>query len=468
MKLQLFFLLIANLILNLNIPFKTLAQNIFRPRGSVGIGTTTPSSSSLLEVKSTTKGVLFPRMTNAQRNAIASPAVGLLVYQTDGAQGFYYYHSGWKPVTPFAMAANTSLSNLATTTAVNQHLLPNTTNSKNLGSSTKQWKDFYLRGNIGINASPSYPINIFNSSYQYGVKALTSISGSNTDFVFGIYSEVQSTAGTRIGVYGVAYNPDYDGINANGSFYGVYGEALFGSFDAAGYFAGDVWASNYLKFSDRKLKMGIMPVRNSLEQLMKLKPSSYEFKTAEYAKFGLPEGKQFGLIADEVKQVFPELVKKGVHPGKFGKDKTAISAEEKFEGVDYDGFIPILIASVQELKAENIQLKAQLTKLEEKLESKERAVQKVTFGISSARLIQNTPNPFNGTTAIRYYIPNDQKNSVIQITTQNGVVLKSYPISRLGNGQFFLNAKELASGIYNYTLIVNGSKVDTKQMILSK
>jgi hypothetical protein len=162
MKLQLFFLLIANLILNLNIPFKTLAQNIFRPRGSVGIGTTTPSSSSLLEVKSTTKGVLFPRMTNAQRNAIASPAVGLLVYQTDGAQGFYYYHSGWKPVTPFAMAANTSLSNLATTTAVNQHLLPNTTNSKNLGSSTKQWKDFYLRGNIGINASPSYPINIFN------------------------------------------------------------------------------------------------------------------------------------------------------------------------------------------------------------------------------------------------------------------------------------------------------------------
>ena len=62
----------------------------------VGIGTTSPNSSAQLDVSSTTKGLLTPRMTAAQRTAIASPAAGLLVYQTDGTSGFYYYNgSAW-------------------------------------------------------------------------------------------------------------------------------------------------------------------------------------------------------------------------------------------------------------------------------------------------------------------------------------------------------------------------------------
>ena len=64
------------------------AQNIFPSTGSAGIGTTTPNASSLLEIKSTTQGMLIPRMTIAQRNAIASPATGLLIYQTNSTPGF--------------------------------------------------------------------------------------------------------------------------------------------------------------------------------------------------------------------------------------------------------------------------------------------------------------------------------------------------------------------------------------------
>lgn len=58
----------------------------------VGINTTTPDPSSMLDVSSTTKGMLTPRMTTAQKNLIASPANGLLVYDID-LKGFYYYDS---------------------------------------------------------------------------------------------------------------------------------------------------------------------------------------------------------------------------------------------------------------------------------------------------------------------------------------------------------------------------------------
>lgn len=54
-----------------------------------GIGTSSPDASAKLEVSSTYKGLLIPRMTSAQRSAIPSPANGLLVYQTDGVPGFY-------------------------------------------------------------------------------------------------------------------------------------------------------------------------------------------------------------------------------------------------------------------------------------------------------------------------------------------------------------------------------------------
>lgn len=56
----------------------------------VGIGTSTPDASSQLDITSTNKGVLVPRMSAATRAGIALPATGLLVFQTDGAAGFYY------------------------------------------------------------------------------------------------------------------------------------------------------------------------------------------------------------------------------------------------------------------------------------------------------------------------------------------------------------------------------------------
>ena len=67
----------------------------------VGINTdnTPPANSAMLDVQSTTKGMLIPRMTSALRTAIASPVNGLMVYQTDGISGVYYYNgSTWQRI----------------------------------------------------------------------------------------------------------------------------------------------------------------------------------------------------------------------------------------------------------------------------------------------------------------------------------------------------------------------------------
>ena len=67
--------------------------------GSIGIGTDYPHPSSIMDIVSTEKGVLLPRMTSAQKNAIPVPAQGLLIYQTDASEGFWYFDGGvWREI----------------------------------------------------------------------------------------------------------------------------------------------------------------------------------------------------------------------------------------------------------------------------------------------------------------------------------------------------------------------------------
>jgi hypothetical protein len=68
--------------------------------GTLSLGTVTPNDSAKVQIDSTTQGVLLPRMTATQRAAIASPAEGLIVVQTDGTQGLYLYiGAAWHAIT---------------------------------------------------------------------------------------------------------------------------------------------------------------------------------------------------------------------------------------------------------------------------------------------------------------------------------------------------------------------------------
>lgn len=77
-----------------------LFQLFFMPIGfaQMGIGTTTPDISSMLDIRSTSKGFLAPRMTTAQRNAIVSPANGLIVYDTDLSSLYFFNGTVWSAI----------------------------------------------------------------------------------------------------------------------------------------------------------------------------------------------------------------------------------------------------------------------------------------------------------------------------------------------------------------------------------
>lgn len=100
----------------------------------VGIGTESPSASAILDVVSPNndKGILIPRLTLSEKNNISSPAIGLLIYQTDGDHGFYFYDGNWKQL----FFTGSSGSNTSTPTFLygTENILLDGTTSPNVGS----------------------------------------------------------------------------------------------------------------------------------------------------------------------------------------------------------------------------------------------------------------------------------------------------------------------------------------------
>ena len=93
--------------------------------GSEGIGTSTPDGTSILEMQSNSKGLLMPRLTAAQKNAIVTPAQGLIIYQTDSVPGFYFYkQNNWYSLTSGTNKINNFSQTFNYTGAVQNFIVP--------------------------------------------------------------------------------------------------------------------------------------------------------------------------------------------------------------------------------------------------------------------------------------------------------------------------------------------------------
>jgi hypothetical protein len=213
---------------------------------------------------------------------------------------------------------------------------------------------------------------VYGTGSTYGVHGTsnsTAVYGSTTNGT-GIYGYASAYGNGMVaegmtGLYAIGVPQsswDYPtGIYARASggyeTYGILAEAWGGSNDDwAGFFNGKIYVGGTTYPSDIKLKKNVQPLSGGLEKIMALKPKTYEMKTEEYkGKLALPAGKQFGLIAQEVEQVFPEIVKPVNAPAPLTEEERRKGVKKegtKFKSVDYTSLIPVLIEAIQEQQKE--------------------------------------------------------------------------------------------------------------------
>ena len=340
-----------------------------------------------------------------------------------------------------------------------------------------------------------YSINVAN--HTNGGIAINSIA--DQPGAWGVYGATTGSTSSQIniGVYGHAQGSTYDvatGPNsqwASLANYGVYGDAV----GAAGLFNGDVISNgNFFSGSDAKLKKNIQPLSNALNRLKKVQVKEFDFNE-DYAKreaLNLPGRHQFGFIAQDIGKIFPNLVTSVIVPivDHSAEDGKAINGSSDFLAVNYISFIPLLTKAVQELSSKNDslqdqidaqqkinadlqkqidELKAMITSGATSNVSQSPVDKRQTSNISKALLQQNIPNPFNNSTTIPYSIPSNTVNASINFYDENGKLVKSVKLdSKTSNGNLRISAEELSSGIYRYSLFIDGKIIDTKQMLKTR
>ena len=386
----------------------------------------------------------------------------------------------------------------------------------------------YGAGQYGVAGSGSvYGLWGFGSSYGLYATSTNGTGGrvsssTGTGFAsysfngpYGIYADAAKVSaygvfafGGRTGVYGngtsygsQGYSNDGYGIHGesfNG--YGVFGNSIRGvggyfrstrnyglvaTSDSAYYaavFFGRVYSSIQYVTSDKNLKQNIEDFPDALTVIKKLEPKQYQFKTdAKYAPLRLPSGQHYGFMAQDLEKILPDLVLEskldvpvdnesseplqrlgadGKDPNTHKNNQPSLKTENfTIKAVNYQELIPIIVKAMQEQQVLIEELKSKVSRLE--------ALTGNPNVIKAAYLEQNTPNPVNGSTTIRYHMPAETKTAILSVTDSKGGMIKFLKLN-IGSGQERFDTNRLAAGTYNITLVVDGRTADTKRMIIAR
>jgi len=178
--------------------------------------------------------------------------------------------------------------------------------------------------NYGVNIN----VDATGNAENVGVRIQTAGTG-NTNY--GILSRVISTSGTNLGVWSFIANPN-TGTNRAGKFQGKL-EAT----------------APLIVVSDQQFKTNVSGLSGSLKLLSALKPVSYNMDIANYSKFGFDDKLQYGFIAQDVANVFPNLVYDGAFHAQYDSLGNVTDTAVNYKSLNYLGFIPVNTAAIIEL-----------------------------------------------------------------------------------------------------------------------
>jgi hypothetical protein len=293
---------------------------------------------------------------------------------------------------------------------------------------------------------------------------------SSLGFSYGVYGA--SCNGTGYGNYGVvgALDNCTNGAGVLGSTGFPFNMGLTGKY--AGYFDGatrvygTLTVNNIVQSSDYRLKENIVPLSESrssiLDKVLDMNVVEYNYRKTipsmvlpdsvsvdnVMMNAGIdPDKRHIGLIAQELQELFPQLVVEG---------------QDGYLAINYVELVPVLVQAIQELQEEVDELKGTDTP------RKSSQATSISNTVASGNILyQNNPNPFKEQTTIRFKLADNVQNAAICVYDLQGKQLKKWPVSS-GENSISFNGYELGEGLYFYSLIVNGQEIDTKKMIISK
>ena len=352
-----------------------------------------------------------------------------------------------------------------------------------------------------VTTNPTSPFTIGNgsnnlTSYNTMVSSFASVTTSFNTAIEGYAGASSAVSGKRaFGIKGIALN------STNGFNYGIlgglntyqYGAGVFGTIHRttgvyvdgmyAGYFDGNTKVDGVLTVTDgingiilgneaMSTSRQSLPLRESgsnnvSESLtginaiayFKEQPVSTATERGDTSSTERPVStlttqnlskKHYGLSAAQLEQVYPDLVYEN---------------EDGTKSINYVEMIPLLVQAIGELNAELASLENSNAKT--KNYNGTSGVDEWD-GIYAVSLSQNKPNPFINTTNIEMNIPSDAFNAYLSIYDMNGKQAKQIAIHERGKIILNVTSENLSAGMYLYSLIIDGTVIDTKRMILTK
>ena len=159
---------------------------------------------------------------------------------------------------------------------------------------------------------------------------------------------------------------------------------------------------------------------------------------------------QYGLDADQLKEVYPELVYEDANGN---------------VSINYVEMVPLLVQCINELSAKVAELEGTSPR---KAKAQPTAIEETVSDVDMVRMDQNNPNPFSESTVITLNIPSNAQVSTIFIYDMSGKQVQSLPVSERGETNITVYAADLSAGMYIYTLVVDGKVAVTRRMIVTK
>lgn len=242
------------------------------------------------------------------------------------------------------------------------------------------------------------------------------------------------------------------GLTANPGTYRLY-------VGGSGYYSGGLFVA-----SDRRFKSDIRALDGALATVTRLRGVQYQYRQSEFAERNFPGGKTDGYVAQEFREVLPELVQEG---------------PDGYLAVNYLGVIPVLTEAVKELKTEKDEeieaLETRIAEQDKQIEALEARLARLEAALDRSAApaaplqiqMSNQPNPFSGTTMINCNIPETVRSAELVVTDMSGREITRRTVTDRGQISADLNLSGAPAGTYVCTLRADGKAAGSLKIVQS-